>query len=55
MWLIFLMACVVVALAAMGVIFIGHKLIQSMEDDEKLSDFRRAKKMIKEMNKEDEE
>lgn len=58
MWLIFIMACIVVALAALWVIYIGHKIFQKMDRDEKLSDveneaYEQAKKMIREQFRED--
>lgn len=58
MWLIFIMACIVVALVALLVIYIGHKIFQKMDRDEKLSDveneaYEQAKKMIREQFRED--
>ena len=58
MWLIFIMACIVVALAALLVIYIGHKIFQKMDRDEKLSDveneaYEQAKKIIREQFRED--
>lgn len=52
MWLIFIMVCIVVALVALLVIYIGHKIFQKMDRDEKLSDveneaYEQAKKMIR--------
>lgn len=52
MWLIFISACIVVALAALLVIYIGHKVFQKIERDEKVSDvedeaYEQAKKMIR--------
>lgn len=58
MWLIFIMACIVVALATLLVIYIGHKIIKKIERDEKLSDieneaYEQAKKMIREKFREE--
>ena len=58
MWLIFIMACIVVALVALLVIYIGHKIFRKMDRDEKLSDveneaYEQAKKMIREQFRED--
>lgn len=58
MWLIFIMACIVVALVALLVIYIGHKIFQKMDRDEKLSDieneaYEQAKKMIREKFREE--
>ena len=52
MWLIFIMACIVVALAALLVIYIGHKIIKKIERDDKVSGvedeaYEQAKKMIR--------
>ena len=52
MWLIFIMACIVVALVALLVIYIGHKIFRKMDRDEKLSDveneaYEQAKNMIR--------
>lgn len=52
MWLIFIMACIVVALAALLVIYIGHKIIRKIERDDKVSEvedeaYEQAKKMIR--------
>lgn len=52
MWLIFIMSCIAVALAALLVIYIGHKVFQRIEKDEKISDvedvvYKQAKKMIR--------
>ena len=38
MWLIFIIACIVVALAALIVIYIGHKIIQKIERDDRVSE-----------------
>lgn len=51
MWLIFIIACIVVALAALLVIYIGHKIIKKIERDDKVSEvedeaYEQAKKMI---------
>lgn len=51
MWLIFIMACIVVALATLLVIYIGHKIIKKIERDDKVSEvedeaYEQAKKMI---------
>lgn len=58
MWLIFIMTCIVVALVALLVIYIGHKIFQKMDRDEKMSDveneaYEQAKKMIREQFRED--
>lgn len=58
MWLIFIMACIVVALAALLVIYIGHKIIKKIERDDKVSEvedeaYEQAKKMIREQFRED--
>lgn len=52
MWLIFIMACIVVALATLLVIYIGHKIIKKIERDDKVSEvedeaYEQAKKMIR--------
>lgn len=52
MWLIFIIACIVVALAALLVIYIGHKIIKKIERDDKVSEvedeaYEQAKKMIR--------
>lgn len=52
MWLIFIMACIVVALAALFVIWIGSKVLYSIKKREKLDDveyevYKQAKKRIK--------
>ena len=52
MWLIFIIACIVVALAVLLVIYIGHKIIQKIERDDKVSEvedeaYEQAKKMIR--------
>ena len=52
MWLIFIIACIVVALAALLVIYIGHKIIQKIERDDKASEvedelYEQAKKKIR--------
>lgn len=59
MWLIFIMACIAVALAALLVIYIGHKIIKKIERDDKVSEvedeaYEQAKKMIREQFREDE-
>ena len=51
MWLIFIIACIVVALATLLVIYIGHKIIKKIERDDKVSEvedeaYEQAKKMI---------
>ena len=58
MWLIFIMTCIVVALAALLVIYIGHKIFQKMDRDEKRFDVEneaheQAKKMIREQYREE--
>lgn len=58
MWLIFIMSCIVVALVALCVIYIGHKIFQKMDRDDKLSDveneaYEQAKKIIREQFRED--
>lgn len=60
MWLIFIMTCIVVALAALLVIYIGHKIFQKMDRDEKMSDvenevYEQAKKMIREQFREEDD
>ena len=52
MWLIFIIACIVVALAALMVIYIGHKIIQKIERDDKVSEvedelYEQARKKIR--------
>lgn len=52
MWLIFIFACIVVALAALLVIYIGHKVFQKIERDEKVYDledeaYEQMKKMMR--------
>lgn len=52
MWLIFIMACIVVALATLLVIYIGHKIIKKIERDDKVSEvedeaYEQVKKMIR--------
>ena len=52
MWLIFIIACIVVALAALLVIYIGHKIIRKIERDDKVPEvedeaYEQAKKMIR--------
>ena len=52
MWLIFIISCIVVALAALLVIYIGHKIIKKIERDDKVSEvedeaYEQAKKMIR--------
>lgn len=58
MWLIFIMACIVVALAALLVIYIGHKIIRKIERDDKVSEvedeaYEQAKKMIRKQFREE--
>lgn len=58
MWLIFIMACIVVALAALLVIYIGHKIIKKIERDDKVSEvedeaYEQAKKMIRKQFREE--
>lgn len=58
MWLIFIISCIVVALAALLVIYIGHKIFRKMDRDEKMSDveneaYEQAKKMIREQFREE--
>lgn len=58
MWLIFIISCIVVALAALLVIYIGHKIFQKMDRDEKRFDveneaYEQAKKMIREQYREE--
>lgn len=58
MWLIFIMACIVVALAALLVIYIGHKIIKKIERDDKASEvedeaYEQAKKMIRKQFREE--
>ena len=52
MWLIFIMSCIAVALAALLVIYIGHKVFQRIEKKKKISGvedevYKQAKKMIR--------
>lgn len=52
MWLIFIISCIVVALAALLVIYIGHKIIQKIERDDKVSEvedelYEQARKKIR--------
>ena len=58
MRLIFIMACIVVALAALLVIYIGHKIIKKIERDDKVSEvedeaYEQAKKMIRKQFREE--
>lgn len=58
MWLIFIMACIVVALATLLVIYIGHKIIKKIERDDKVSEvedeaYEQAKKMIRKQFREE--
>ena len=58
MWLIFIMTCIVVALAALLVIYIGHKIFQKMDRDEKRFDveneaYEQAWKKIREQYREE--
>ena len=58
MWLIFIMACIVVALATLLVIYIGHKIIKKSERDDKVSEvedeaYEQAKKMIRKQFREE--
>lgn len=58
MWLIFIIACIVVALAALIVIYIGHKIIQKIERDDRVSEvedeaYKQAKKIIRNQYMED--
>ena len=58
MWLIFIMACIVVALATLFVIYIGHKIIKKIERDDKVSEvedeaYEQAKKMIRKQFREE--
>lgn len=60
MWLIFIMTCIVVALAALLVIYIGNKIFQKIERDEKVSDvedeaYEQAKKMIRKQFQEEDD
>lgn len=59
MWLIFIMTCLVVALVALLIIYIGHKIIRKIERDDKVSEvedeaYEQAKKMIREKFQEEE-
>ena len=52
-WFIFLVSCIAIALAAFLVIYIGHKVIQKIERDDKMSDveqeiYEQVKKKMKE-------
>lgn len=58
MWLIFIVACIVVALATLLVIYIGHKIIKKIERDDKVSEvedeaYEQAKKMIRKQFREE--
>lgn len=59
MWFIFLVSCIVVALAALVVIWIGSKIFRSIERQERKSDLeevaheRAVKKLREEMEKEE--
>ena len=58
MWLIFIIACIVVALAALLVIYIGHKIIKKIERDDKVSEvedeaYEQAKNMIRKQFREE--
>ena len=58
MWLIFIIACIVVAIAALLVIYIGHKIIKKIERDDKVSEvedeaYEQAKKMIRKQFREE--
>ena len=58
MWLIFIIACIVVALAALLVIYIGLKIIKKIERDDKVSEvedeaYEQAKKMIRKQFREE--
>lgn len=59
MWFIFLAACVVIALAALLVIWIGSKIFHSMERQKRKADMEEAayeqtiKKLREEMEKEE--
>jgi len=58
MWLIFIMACIVVALATLLVIYIGHKIIKKIERDDKVSEvedeaYEQAKNMIRKQFREE--
>lgn len=58
MWLIFIIACIVVALAALIVIYIGHIIIKKIERDDRVSEvedeaYEQAKKIIRNQYMED--
>lgn len=58
MWLIFIISCIVVALATLLVIYIGHKIIKKIERDDKVSEvedeaYEQAKKMIRKQFREE--
>lgn len=58
MWMIFIISCIVVALAALLVIYIGHKIIKKIERDDKVSEvedeaYEQAKKMIRKQFREE--
>lgn len=61
MWFIFLVSCIVVALAALLVIWIGSKIFQSIERKDKLLEietetYKEVKNRLKkEINREDKE
>ncbi|OUO78210.1 hypothetical protein B5F53_11725 [Blautia sp. An249] len=59
MWFIFLVSCIAVALAALLVIWIGSKVLRSIEKQDKTSDvedvvYDQVKKKIKEEMEKDE-
>lgn len=58
MWLIFIISCIAVALAALLVVYVGHKIIQKIERDDKVSEvedeaYEQAKKMIRKQFREE--
>lgn len=61
MWFIFLVSCIVVALAALLVIWIGSKIFQSIERKDKMLEIETEtyeevkKRLKKEINREDKE
>lgn len=56
MWFIFLVACIVIALVALSVLYIAHKLLLQMERENRKADmedavYEEAQKIIKEKMK----
>ena len=56
MWFIFLVACIVIALVALAVFYIGHKLFLTMDRQDRKADmedavYEEAQKIVKEKMK----